>query len=460
MKKSVNASQSETSYDLLLQQQQLFLQWQLECQQKFPDLVSVDDQGRGIPTNSFLEQNNKPENITINEEEMAKFNEMMNKAKEDNNNNKAVVTGEDLFAPTDKANANKVQESEPPCLYFNGNTTSASINAVVPAPAPAPPTMPAIKKIISKLEDMKVNDLKAELKKRNLPVSGPKQQLIERLRPFSDNVVSENNCFLTAEHLNGGTMVTTPAECTNTQFITNNDLIKANNITTICNGPNQTFILKGNTLTPSNSIKVNGEEYVLLTNNNVDGCLSSLQFAKHHQPPPPINPITFEASATAPTLAAIPLGGFIPQYQLVTSTPTDNKFSLPTINLANATNLQQRLGGNILVNNKLNIINPTGNVNFVPQPGGLDKNVTILTPATLGLKSGGSGNIALNLPQAMPTSLANTLVTIPATTTPVIHQVLLYPNCLNQTEDINSMNFLQKQRSNSLPGESMHQLQR
>lgn len=37
---------------------------------------------------------------------------------------------------------------------------------------------------LSKLEKMKVSDLKLLLKTRNLPVSGPKPQLIERLRPF------------------------------------------------------------------------------------------------------------------------------------------------------------------------------------------------------------------------------------------------------------------------------------
>jgi hypothetical protein len=33
-----------------------------------------------------------------------------------------------------------------------------------------------------------VSDLKAELKRRNLPVSGSKPQLIERLRPFSEQM--------------------------------------------------------------------------------------------------------------------------------------------------------------------------------------------------------------------------------------------------------------------------------
>ena len=37
--------------------------------------------------------------------------------------------------------------------------------------------------LLNKMDDMKVTDLKAELKKRGLTVSGPKPALIERLRP-------------------------------------------------------------------------------------------------------------------------------------------------------------------------------------------------------------------------------------------------------------------------------------
>ncbi|KAF5277057.1 hypothetical protein FQA39_LY06295, partial [Lamprigera yunnana] len=51
--------------------------------------------------------------------------------------------------------------------------------------------LPASQKNGSRLEDMKVSDLKAELKRRSLPVSGSKPQLIERLKPFTDDIVRE-----------------------------------------------------------------------------------------------------------------------------------------------------------------------------------------------------------------------------------------------------------------------------
>lgn len=44
---------------------------------------------------------------------------------------------------------------------------------------------------MSKLEKMKVSDLKLLLKTRNLPVSGPKPQLIERLRPFIQQDIAD-----------------------------------------------------------------------------------------------------------------------------------------------------------------------------------------------------------------------------------------------------------------------------
>ncbi|XP_023221690.1 MKL/myocardin-like protein 1 [Centruroides sculpturatus] len=115
---SSSSSNAETSYELLLQQQQLFLQWQLEWQQKYPQII--------LP------------------------------ATQKSNGDQGTVNGSiQINTP-----------SSDQCI----NQESSAIQS----------------RNISKLEDMKVSDLKAELKKRNLPVSGSKPQLIERLKPYSD----------------------------------------------------------------------------------------------------------------------------------------------------------------------------------------------------------------------------------------------------------------------------------
>ncbi|KRT84015.1 hypothetical protein AMK59_217 [Oryctes borbonicus] len=122
---SANAS-GESSYDLLLQQQTLLLQFQLQLQHKYPQII--------LPASQKNQQQ---------------------------------------------------QES-------NGNTVSN--------PLPSPSTSTSTQnsdscnscRLVGRLEDMKVSDLKAELKRRNLPVSGSKPQLIERLKPFTSSSDSSN----------------------------------------------------------------------------------------------------------------------------------------------------------------------------------------------------------------------------------------------------------------------------
>nr|CAG4640792.1 EOG090X04KW [Eulimnadia texana] len=112
----------ETSYELLLQQQQLFLQWQLEWQHKYPQII--------------LPASQKPQN------------------------------------PAQQ----QLPNPPPPS-----------------SETPATPAVAGGSKSAARLEEMKVSDLKAELKKRNLPVSGSKPQLVERLRLFcnDDGTLSE-----------------------------------------------------------------------------------------------------------------------------------------------------------------------------------------------------------------------------------------------------------------------------
>ena len=73
-----------------------------------------------------------------------------------------------------------VQNSNSPCNNKNqSNSGTASTSQITTNP-----------KLISKLEDLKVSDLKVHLKKRSLPVSGSKPLLIERLKPFAEEVLA------------------------------------------------------------------------------------------------------------------------------------------------------------------------------------------------------------------------------------------------------------------------------
>lgn len=69
---------------------------------------------------------------------------------------------------------------------YSQSATTISTNAmnVKPASPVASNLVDTSNLVLSKLEKMKVSDLKMLLKTRNLPVSGPKPQLIERLKPF------------------------------------------------------------------------------------------------------------------------------------------------------------------------------------------------------------------------------------------------------------------------------------
>lgn len=82
-----------------------------------------------------------------------------------------------------QAEVNTFQQNTSNFLLQPQPSPAPSVASSIPA-SPAPSCTDSISSELTKLEKMKVSDLKLLLKKRNLPVSGPKPQLIERLRPF------------------------------------------------------------------------------------------------------------------------------------------------------------------------------------------------------------------------------------------------------------------------------------
>lgn len=133
---SNSGNPTESSYDLLLQQQTLLLQFQLQLQHKYPQFI--------LPANQ------------------------------------------------------KGQNTE---------ASSASINHQQQSPAPSTSSESSNhSRLVGRLEDMKVSDLKAELKRRSLPVSGSKPQLIERLKPFT------GDCELSSQQVNMEMQVSSSAD--------------------------------------------------------------------------------------------------------------------------------------------------------------------------------------------------------------------------------------------------------
>lgn len=152
------AQTEETSYQLLLKQQNFLLEY-LEGLHKQP--------GNNSNHNSLQQQQQQPKPQIL---MMTETNFVQKPSFATISNNNANNT-----AAAALLNANHSVASPAPSMASTASTemsTSGSVSSV-------PPLID-----LNRLEKMKVSDLKLQLKKRNLPVSGPKPQLIERLKPF------------------------------------------------------------------------------------------------------------------------------------------------------------------------------------------------------------------------------------------------------------------------------------
>lgn len=93
-----------------------------------------------------------------------------------------------------------------PASQKNAEASTSNSTSHQPSPSPSVSSTtsttetPTPSRLIGRLEDMKVSDLKAELKRRSLPVSGSKPQLIERLKPYTGEVSMDTNHSLEESH--------------------------------------------------------------------------------------------------------------------------------------------------------------------------------------------------------------------------------------------------------------------
>nr|CAD7426989.1 unnamed protein product [Timema monikensis] len=164
---SVNSLPVETPYEILLQQQKLFLQWQLEWQHKYPQII--------------LPASQKPLQVTTGSDmgSPASLSGLITATSPPPQQAVSAVS-----RPMSVMSPSLVTTQTPASLQEQNQPTQTLTQSLQPQ------TQPNALRIFGKLEDMKVSDLKAELKRRNLTVSGSKPQLIERLKPFTDTASS------------------------------------------------------------------------------------------------------------------------------------------------------------------------------------------------------------------------------------------------------------------------------
>uniref|UniRef100_A0A1I8EI29 SAP domain-containing protein n=1 Tax=Wuchereria bancrofti TaxID=6293 RepID=A0A1I8EI29_WUCBA len=156
----------QSSYDLLLQQQQLFLQWQREVEKSRALGTSQEEEGQHCPEECVASSATSPCVAASTQSSLVGTDCVQNGVQS--------VISEQML------------ENQHCCQCSSANfsysgISSGTVNSVSDNEKPR-----------TRLADYRVQDLKNECKKRQLPVSGAKPQLLERLRPYEESIL--NHC--------------------------------------------------------------------------------------------------------------------------------------------------------------------------------------------------------------------------------------------------------------------------
>ena len=186
-----------TPYHILLQQQQLFLQWQLEFKRKQSNLR------QSMVTPSFSTISN------VGQSSFTKCQTLISASHQfPVYSSIPTMLQTQFFSTATKTTLNSQHSICLPSLLISSAglpLTSIPLSipmcqsdclpksaVVQPVPSQGTKANPvslvalSMPKITTNISEMKVADLRLELKKRNLPVSGSKPQLIDRLRPYTE----------------------------------------------------------------------------------------------------------------------------------------------------------------------------------------------------------------------------------------------------------------------------------
>ena len=306
------ANNSETPYHILLQQQQLFLQWQLEFQQKnllasstavaaaaavatapkVGDNQHVNASGNMMVTVSASTPS--PVATTTLSQPMMRQSPSPSVPQKHQHQPQQTPPPPPPPPPLPQQQQQQQHHHHQHHITMIPQTQIHQNQISHPSPCPSPAhhqlqqqqqqqqqqqvvnvNNPALLKPLSNLEEMKVADLRAELKKRNLTVSGSKPQLIERLRNF---IETKSNNTPSSPTTTTSTSTTTITNQIPSSILDNNSNISQPAIQAVVYATEESMLTNVSPPTSPNSKETSNQT---LSNMSIDKLDISTNFLMH-----------------------------------------------------------------------------------------------------------------------------------------------------------------------------------